>query len=213
MTKTTHQLPICHEASNPDKSRAFSSAQSNRSRDREERHAHDEEELPRVYGYVAYQVASHEEAEDLTQQTFERALAHWCEFDHRRATITTWLLAIARNLVVDHYGARSRRPPTVSLEDLSDPQLDSAGYTDPVLGLDAELESALSVLGERERELIALRYGADLSGPQIASVTGLSVANVQQILSRSLRRLRAELERTSRRRRRIGPVENERAHG
>lgn len=61
------------------------------------------EELPRVYGYVAYQVASQEEAEDLTQQTFERALAHWGEFDDRRATITTWLLAIARNLVVDHY--------------------------------------------------------------------------------------------------------------
>ena len=71
-----------------------------------------EEELPRVYGYVAYQVASQEEAEDLTQQTFERALAHWGEFDDRRATITTWLLAIARNLVVDHYRARSRRPPT-----------------------------------------------------------------------------------------------------
>ncbi|MGN6170577.1 MAG: RNA polymerase sigma factor [Solirubrobacteraceae bacterium] len=173
-----------------------------------------EEELPRVYGYVAYQVASHEEAEDLTQQTFERALAHWGEFDERRATITTWLLAIARNLVVDHYRARSRRPPTVSLEELSDAQLDSTGYTNPALGVGPELESALSALGERERELIALRYGADLSGPQVASVTGLSVANVQQILSRSLRRLRAELEReTSRRRPRIAPAKDEGARG
>lgn len=172
-----------------------------------------EEELPRVYGYVAYQVVSHEEAEDLTQQTFERALAHWGEFDDRRATITTWLLAIARNLVVDHYRARSRRPPTVSLEDISDTQFDSIGYTDPALGVGPELESALSALGERERELIALRYGADLSGPQIASLTGLSVANVQQILSRSLRRLRAELERGTRRRRRIDPIENEGARG
>jgi RNA polymerase sigma-70 factor, ECF subfamily len=172
-----------------------------------------EEELPRVYGYVAYQVGSHEEAEDLTQQTFERALAHWGEFDDRRATITTWLLAIARNLVVDHYRARSRRPPTVSIEELSDAQLDATGYADPALGVGPELEWALSELGERERELIALRYGADLSGPQIAAVTGLTVANVQQILSRSLRRLRAELERASRRRRRIGPAENEGARG
>ena len=157
-----------------------------------------EEELPRVYGFVAYQVNSHEEAEDLTQQTFERALAHWREFDDRRATVTTWLLAIARNLVVDHFRARARRPPTVSLDELSDTQLDPTGHSDPALGVAPELESALSGLGERERELIALRYGADLSGPQIASVTGLSVANVQQILSRSLRRLRAELERGSR---------------
>jgi RNA polymerase sigma-70 factor (ECF subfamily) len=168
-----------------------------------------EEELPRVYGYVAYQVASQEEAEDLTQQTFERALAHWGEFDDRRATITTWLLAIARNLVVDHYRARSRRPQTVSLDELSEAQLETTGYTDPAVGVGAELESALTALGERERELIALRYGADLSGPQIALVTGLSVANVQQILSRSLRRLRFELEHGSRKGRRLRPVENE----
>lgn len=172
-----------------------------------------EEELPRVYGYVAYQVASQEEAEDLTQQTFERALAHWGEFDDRRATITTWLLAIARNLVVDHYRARSRRPATVSLDELSEAQLETSGYTDPAVGVGPELESALTALGERERELIALRYGADLSGPQIASVTGLTVANVQQILSRSLRRLRAELERGSRKRRQIWPVEDESARG
>ena len=172
-----------------------------------------EEELPRVYGYVAYQVASQEEAEDLTQQTFERALAHWGEFDDRRATITTWLLAIARNLVVDHYRARSRRPPTVPLDELSEAQLETTGYSDPAVGVGPELESALTALGERERELIALRYGADLSGPQIASVTGLTVANVQQILSRSLRRLRAELEHGSRKRGRILPVENEGARG
>lgn len=172
-----------------------------------------QEELPRVYGYVAYQVASQEEAEDLTQQTFERALAHWGEFDDRRATITTWLLAIARNLVVDHYRARARRPQTVSFDDLSEAQLDTTGYTDPAVGVGPELESALTALGERERELIALRYGADLSGPQIASVTGLTVANVQQILSRSLRRLRAELEHGSRKRGRVGPEENEGARG
>lgn len=172
-----------------------------------------EEELPRVYGYVAYQVASKEEAEDLTQQTFERALAHWGEFDDRRATITTWLLAIARNLVVDHYRARARRPPTVSLDELSEGQLNTTAYTDPAVGVAPELESALAALGERERELIALRYGADLSGPQIASVTGLTVANVQQILSRSLRRLRVELEHGTRNLGRIEPVENKRARG
>ena len=48
--------------------------------------------------------------------------------------------------------------------------------------------------GQRERELIALRYGADLTGPEIAELTGLSLANVQQILSRSLRRMRNQLE-------------------
>jgi RNA polymerase sigma-70 factor (ECF subfamily) len=154
-----------------------------------------EEEMPRVYGYVAYQVGDREEAEDLTQQTFERALSHWDEFDDQRATITTWLLAIARNLIVDHYRTRSRRPATVPFDEQSESQLEAAGYSNPQLGVGAELDAALSGLGDRERELIALRYGADLSGPQIAMLTGLSVANVQQILSRTLRRLRSELRR------------------
>jgi RNA polymerase sigma factor (sigma-70 family) len=158
-----------------------------------------EEELPRVYGYVAYQLGDREEAEDLTQQTFERALSHWDEFDDQRATITTWLLAIARNLVVDHYRTRARRPTTVPFDEHSESQLEAAGYSAPQLGPGAELDAAISGLGERERELIALRYGADLSGPQIATLTGLSVANVQQILSRTLRRLRSELEGTERR--------------
>lgn len=154
-----------------------------------------EEELPRVYGFVAYQVADRGEAEDITQHTFERALAHWDEFDERRATVTTWLLAIARNLIIDHYRSRARQPATVPLDQLSETQLEAAGGDDPRPGIGPELEAALSALGERERELIALRYGADLSGPQIAEVTGLSLANVQQILSRTLRRLRSELKR------------------
>ena len=48
-------------------------------------------------------------------------------------------------------------------------------------------------MGERERELIALRFGGDLTGPEIAELTELSLANVHQILSRALRTLRERL--------------------
>ncbi len=63
-----------------------------------------------------------------------------------------------------------------------------------MLGPEPDLARALERLGERERELIALRFGGDMTGAEIAEMTGLTLANVQQILSRSLRRLRAELE-------------------
>ena len=65
---------------------------------------------------------------------------------------------------------------------------------DDGVGLPSELAAALDELGDRERELIALRFGGELTGPEIAELTGLSLANVQQILSRSLRRMRASLE-------------------
>jgi DNA-directed RNA polymerase specialized sigma subunit len=51
-------------------------------------------------------------------------------------------------------------------------------------------------LTERDREVLALRFGGDMTGPEIAKLLNLSLANVQQILSRSLRKLRRLLEET-----------------
>jgi RNA polymerase sigma-70 factor (ECF subfamily) len=143
-----------------------------------------------VHGFLAYRLGSRTEAEDLTQETFERALKAWGRFDPRRASMRTWLLAIARNLLIDHYRARGVRQEVALPDDY-----DAPGAEDQFdLGMDADLANALASLGQREREIIALRFGGDLSGPEVAELTGLSLANVQQILSRSLRRLRAELD-------------------
>jgi RNA polymerase sigma factor (sigma-70 family) len=145
-----------------------------------------------VFGFLAYRVRSREEAEDLTQLTFERAVRAWSRYDARRASARTWLLAIARNLLIDHYRA-DRSSAHAPLEDVPDAAM-ATGGPDASLGVSPELADALGTLGDREREIIALRYGADLNGPEIAELCDLTLANVQQILSRSLRRLRAELE-------------------
>jgi len=160
-----------------------------------------DDQVSRVYGFFGYRVRSREEAEDLTQLTFERALRAWERFDPNRASARTWLLAIANNLLVDHYRSdRSARNEPIPEDGRAEPRLSQVEPLEHDLGLSPELEAALGQLGDRERELIALRYGGDMNGPEIAELTGLSVANVQQILSRSLRKLRAELE---------GPVEAE----
>jgi|SRR5215211_7479273 len=156
-----------------------------------------DEHVWQVYGYLAYRLHSADDAEDLTQLTFERALKAWDRFDARRASLGTWLLAIARNALVDHYRRdRSKlHEPFVNDEEISA----AIGYREPEpdrLGLSPDLAAGLERLGDREREVIALRFGGDLTGPEIAKLTGLSLANVQQLLSRSLRRLRAELEKS-----------------
>jgi RNA polymerase sigma-70 factor (ECF subfamily) len=106
--------------------------------------------------------------------------------------VATWLGAIARNPLIDHLRAAhpERRTPleAADLEALP-------GASDRYgVGIDPDLERALAQLSEREREIVALRFGGDLSGPEIAQLTGLSLANVQQIISRSLRRLRTSLD-------------------
>jgi len=148
-----------------------------------------------VYGFFGYRVASRADAEDLTQLTFERAMRAWGRFDPDRASARTWLMSIANNLLIDHY----RRDRTTRHEPIEDHLSRRELITeDPDLGLSAELAAALEELGERERELIALRFGGELTGPEIADLTGLTLANVQQILSRSLRTVRAKLEEAGR---------------
>jgi RNA polymerase sigma factor (sigma-70 family) len=149
-----------------------------------------DQQVWRVYGFLAYRLHDRDAAEDLTQATFERALRAWSRFDPRRASESTWLLAIARNLLIDHH-RRDRSRLFDPLDEHNGPW--TAGPEEGSIS-SPELIEALAKLAERDREVLALRFGGDLSGPEIAAMLGLSLANVQQIISRSLRKLRAMLE-------------------
>jgi len=149
-----------------------------------------EEHVWRVYGFLAYRLPDRESAEDLTQSTFERALRAWSRFDPRRASERTWLLAIARNLLIDHH----RRDRSDRMELLAEHLLPTVSGPEERAAISPELADALAQLGDREREVLALRFGGDLGGPDIAELLDLSLANVQQITSRSLRKLRTLLE-------------------
>ena len=150
-----------------------------------------------VYGFLAYRVDRRDDAEDLTQLTFERALRAWERFDERRAPVRAWLLAIARNALIDHV-RRDRSGTIRSLDDEESGELrglpTTPGPEATHLGPEPELQAAIGRLTEREREIVALRFGGELKGPEIAAMLDLTLANVQQISSRALRKLRAELD-------------------
>jgi RNA polymerase sigma factor (sigma-70 family) len=143
-----------------------------------------------IYGFLAYRVGDRHLAEDLTQATFERALRAWTRFDPRRSSERTWLLSIARNLLIDHR-RRDHHRRTEELDESNAPSVPGPDRSD---NSSPGLTDALARLTERDREVLALRYGADLTGPEIADLLGLSLANVQQISSRALRKLRKLLE-------------------
>jgi RNA polymerase sigma-70 factor (ECF subfamily) len=149
-----------------------------------------EEHVWRVYGFLAYRLRDREAAEDLTQVTFERALRAWSRFDPRRASVSTWLIAISRNLLIDYH----RRDRSSRFQQIDENVGPTVAGPEARFTTSPELIDALEQLSDRDREVVALRFGGDLTGPEIAALLDLTLANVQQILSRSLRKLRVLLE-------------------
>lgn len=154
-----------------------------------------EEHVWSVYGFFGYHRLARHDAEDLTQATFERAIRAWPRYDPARASVKTWLIAIAQNLLIDHHRReRSRRHSSTDTEGFDEALLGSTPGPGERFELSPALSTALQALSDRERQVIALRFGGELSGPEIAQLLELSLANVQQIASRALRKLRAGLE-------------------
>jgi RNA polymerase sigma-70 factor (ECF subfamily) len=146
-----------------------------------------------VYAFFAYSVP-HDVAEDLTATTFERVVRHWGRYDPLRSNQRTWILVIARNVLTDYFRARRHRvgPSLDEYPELVDSIAAGEDPADRQLSVET-VKEWLSGLTTREREVLALRYGADLATRDIAGTLGLSEANVLQISSRAIRRLRQEL--------------------
>jgi RNA polymerase sigma-70 factor, ECF subfamily len=149
-------------------------------------------ELPRVYNFFRYQIGDDEIAEDLTAATFVKAWQNRDRYRQDLAAFSTWLFTLARRIAADYY--RKHRP-TVPLEEaavMSDPQgIEDAAQERADF---ARLATLLARLAERERELVALKYGAGLTNRAIAGLTGLSESNVSTILYRVVQQLRAQWE-------------------
>jgi RNA polymerase sigma factor (sigma-70 family) len=141
--------------------------------------------IRRVYGYVSYRIGEGPDAEDVTGETFARALRYRATFDGGRGEVLPWLLGIARRCIAAHYAHR------VSVMEVPETSVDASLADDIALRLD--VARAVARLGERDRELIALRYAADLSAKQIAKLLGLQVNAVEVGLHRAVGRLRARL--------------------
>jgi RNA polymerase sigma-70 factor (ECF subfamily) len=143
--------------------------------------------IRRVYSYVAYRTGDGPEAEDLVSEVFERALRYRKSYDPRRGAPLTWLLGIARRCVDDAL----RRPLTSTT---GPPESASAQDLEAETVERLTLAAAIDQLDERARDLLALRYGADLSARQIGVVLGLKTNAVEVALHRVITRLRAELQ-------------------
>ena len=147
-----------------------------------------------IYNYFRLQLATLDEAEDLTAETFLRAVRHAGRFDPARASAGTWLVSIARNVLIDHLRTvRVRR--FVTLDAMRDLAVDAPSPEERMLRREelARVLQAMDALAVEDRELIGLRFGSELEIPEIAEVLGVRTGTVRTRLWRALERLRERL--------------------
>ena len=150
-----------------------------------------EEQAQPLYAFLSYRTGDRVLAEDLLADTFERALRSRRRFDPRRASEKTWLYAIALNCLRDH--ARRRGSEARAIERVAVAVGHSSGEIEQIADRDL-VQRCLTVLSGDEREAIALRFGADLSVPEIARVAGEPLTTVEGRVYRALRKLRDSIE-------------------
>lgn len=144
-----------------------------------------------VYGYVRFHLPSADAAEDVTADTFLKAFRAADRYDESLGTPRTWLFRIAQNTLRDHQ-RRTRLRQHLPIGSMRDLATDAPSPEERLLWEEqvARLLSAVADLGEKDRELISLRYGSGLETAEVAEVLGVREPAVRTRLWRALSRLR-----------------------
>lgn len=145
----------------------------------------------RVYRYTYHRLGNVAEAEDVTGAVFIKALEALPSYQTRRGSFAPWLFRITRNAVIDQYRRRRRQ---VTLQDVDH----EPGEDDPmrdVLGKERreELHALVASLTAEQRDVVLMRYAADLTIAEIAEVVEKNEAAVRMLLHRGLRKMKAAL--------------------
>lgn len=139
-----------------------------------------------LFAYAASVLGDRDAAEDVVADTFERAWSKHRRFSSRRGSAESWIWAIARNRTLDELRRRSRHADPVDPDELVGAL---AGDAADGVAEQVTVARAMAQLTPGDRELLALRFWADLAHEQIADVLGISRGAVAVRLHRLLRAL------------------------
>lgn len=148
-----------------------------------------EEMGARLYWGLRRMCGDHQEAEDLTQETFIRAYRALSEFDRKRfeeLRVSPWLWTIALNLGRNHLRDRSRRPSYVAIRDeiVEDPEVPDGKAWD----------ARLAELNSHQKTAVVLRHVVGMNVSEISEATGRKEGTVKADIHRGLARLKTRME-------------------
>lgn len=142
--------------------------------------------IQRVYGYISYVVGDAADATHITRLAIERAFRYRSTYNPKHGSPTSWVFGVARYCLAGNF----REPFATTGDELAAVVQDDAVFDESDV---PAVRAAVARLGPRDRELIALRYGADLTNREIGEQLGLRSAVVDAALRRAQGRVRAIL--------------------
>jgi RNA polymerase sigma-70 factor (ECF subfamily) len=143
-----------------------------------------------IYRYIYFRVGQADQTEDLTQEVFLRVLKKIGSYRYKGKSFKGWLFRIAHNVVIDHYRQTKKNriiPLTESITVLTNE--DPAAMTEQRMEM-LDVKQAIEKLPPRQKEVISLRFGSDLSIAETARAIGKTEGNVKKLQFEAIIKLR-----------------------
>lgn len=150
----------------------------------------------RVYNYIYYRVNCDYTTEDLTSQVFEKIILKIKTYSESKAPFEVWVFAIARNVVNDYFRSLKKHKlfSLDTIKELVSKEKTPEGIV-VIAETNAKLSKVLDTLEKRERNIVALKFGANIKNKEIAQILDITESNVGVILYRTMKKLKIEMER------------------
>ena len=150
--------------------------------------------INKIYSYIYYRTGNRNDAEDLTERVFYRALRHISNYDNRGLPFSAWLYRIAHNLVANWHRDNSRRKE-IQLDESFISTI-SRYHPEKELLLSEEHQTMIDIIQSfppERQQLLLLKYVERLSNAEIGRIMGRTEGAIKSLYHRTLIALREEM--------------------
>lgn len=147
-----------------------------------------------IYRFIYYKVQNREEAEDITQETYAKALSYLNKSDIKVLNYTGYLKAISMNIIRDNWRAKKRKGNLINIEDVNPELMSEADFSDMVDDRTI-IENALRQLPKEQQTVLILRIIKGCSSAEAARVMNKKEGTVRVLQYRALKALSELLQK------------------
>lgn len=149
---------------------------------------------PRIVSYIYSKIQDAVISEDLAEEVFFRCYKNYDRFDSSKASMSTWLFVITKNILKNHYRDKKQNVHIEEIENfdvIEYVDFDEAIYLEEISRI---IDCGLKSLNSIQRDIVIMKYYKQMDTKEIAQALDMTTGNVRVVLSRALKKLRINIE-------------------